>query len=76
MGVQPNQDRNSGSENDQSNVQRVIRSLKTQLFAESVRKAESCVICLDKFQPADIVAESTCKSRHLFHSHYLTEWLH
>ena len=49
MGVQNNPNRRSVSESGSDNVKKVIKSLKTQLFAESLRKAEACVICLDKF---------------------------
>ena len=50
------------------NVDTVIASLKKQLFAESNRKAESCIICMEKFRLNDIVAEASCTARHLFHA--------
>lgn len=79
MGVQnTNADRANleAGQQSSSHVKKVISSLKTQLFAESLRRAESCIICLDKFRSEDIVSEATCKARHIFHSHCLTEWLH
>ena len=56
-------------------VDEVIRSLKTQLFAESMRRADSCIICIEKFQPTDFIAEATCQAHHVFHSACLNEWL-
>ena len=79
MGVQNR--RQNPTDNHQANVapadevNKVIGSLKSQLFAESNRKAESCIICMDKFRADDIVAEASCNARHVFHSLCLNEWL-
>ena len=66
---------NSAASNSLDEVNKVIGSLKSQLFAESNRKAESCIICMDKFRADDIVAEASCNARHVFHSLCLNEWL-
>ena len=79
MGVQTQQRRSTNQQAAASStpdeVNKVIGSLKNQLFAESNRKAESCIICMDKFKVDDIVAEASCNARHLFHAQCLNEWL-
>ena len=36
-------------------VQKVVKSLKTQLFIESNRKADNCIICMEKFKQEDVI---------------------
>lgn len=39
-----------------SEAEKVQKSLKTQIFLESDRKADSCIICIEKFKAEDIVS--------------------
>ena len=50
--------------------------MNKEAFNAEIHRADTCIICLEKFKESEIISELPCDSRHIFHYDCLALWLH